>query len=147
MLNRFDKHHLDHMSNCDKYFCYAQDKDNNLLMGLIINRYKLESSNEYLQEHIFISSNIKMDIFKLSQPKIQNLSMQLHKFGYEIQGKEKAKQIYCNPLPSMLKIFYKSYEEKIIKLTILTDEERSYIENLKIMCFKFIPTVSISFIN
>ena len=70
--------------------------------------------------------------------------MQLHKFGSEIEPI--AKQIYCNPLPSMLKILNKSDEAKIIKLNILTDEERSYIENLKIMCFKFIPTVSISFI-
>jgi uncharacterized membrane protein (UPF0182 family) len=35
----------------------------------------------------------------------------------------------------------------IITLNILSDEERSYIENLKIMCFKFVPTVSISFID
>jgi hypothetical protein len=134
------------MSNCDKYFCYAQDKDNNLLMGLIINRYKHVQSNENLQEHIFISTNIKMDIFinKSSESKITNLSMQLHKFGSEIEPK--AKQIYCNPLPSMLKILQKSSNYKIIKLNILSKEERDYIENLKIMCFKFIPTVSISFI-
>jgi hypothetical protein len=145
MLNRFDKHHLDHMSNCDKYFCYAEDKDKNLLMGLIINRYKKtnEPFNEYLQEHIFISSNIKMDILK-SESKIPNLSMQLHKFGSEIEPK--AKQIYCNPLPSMLKILHNSNKDNIIKLYILSNEERSYIENLKIMCFKFVPTVSISFI-
>jgi len=145
MLNRFDKHSI---FNCDKYFCYAKDSENNLLMGLIINRYKHEPSNKYLQEHIFISSNIKMDMLinKSSQIKIPNLSMRLHKFGYEIEGKEKAKQIYCNPLPSMLKILNKSDEAKIIKLNILTDEERSYVENLKIICFKFIPTVSILFI-
>jgi hypothetical protein len=141
MLNRFPN------NNSDKYFCYAKDKDNNLLMGLIINRYKLESSNEYLQEHIFISNNIKMDIFinKLSDSKVPNLSMQLHKFGSEIEPR--SKQIYCNPLPSMLKILQKSMNKKIITLNILTNEERSYIENLKIMCFKFVPTVSISFIN
>ena len=144
MLNRFDKHNI---LNNDKYFCYSTDKDNNLLMGLIINRYKLETSNEYLQEHIFISSNIKMDLLinKSSELKVPNLSMQLHKFGSEIEPR--SKQIYCNPLPSMLKILQKSSNNKIITLNILTDEERSYIENLKIMCFKFVPTVSISFIN
>jgi hypothetical protein len=144
MFNRFDKNYI---FNCDKYFCYAKDSEYNILMGFIINRYKLDMSDEYLQEHIFISSNIKIDIFinKSSELKIPNLSMQLHKFGSEIEPK--AKQIYCNPLPSMLTILQKANNYKIIKLNILTNEERDYIENLKIMCFKFIPTVSISFIN
>jgi len=145
MYNRFDKHHLDDMANCSKYFCYAKDSEDNILMGCIINRYKNENNllKEYLQEHIFISSNVKIDIFK-PHLKIKNLSMQLHKFGSEIEPK--AKQIYCNPLPSMLTILQKASNYKIIKLNILTDEERSYIENLTILCFKFIPTVSISFI-
>jgi hypothetical protein len=64
--------------------------------------------------------------------------MQLHKFGSEIEPK--AKQIYCNPLPSMLKILRESND---IKLNILSKEEREYIESKKIGCFKFIPTVSI----
>ena len=128
-----------------KYFCYAKDSEDNILMGCIINRYKNENNllKEYLQEHIFISSNVKIDIFK-PHLKIKNLSMQLHKFGSEIEPK--AKQIYCNPLPSMLTILQKASNYKIIKLNILTHEERSYIENLTILCFKFIPTVSISFI-
>jgi hypothetical protein len=141
MFNRFDKNHI---PNYNKYFCYAKDTEDNILMGFIINRYKLETSDEYLQEHIFISSNIKIDIFKPNF-KVSNLSMQLHKFGSEIEPR--SKQIYCNPLPSMLKILQKVSNYKIIKLNILTNEERSYIENLKIMCFKFIPTVSISFID
>lgn len=139
MLNTFDSKNI---FNCDKYFCYAKDEDNNLLMGLIVNRYKHETTNEYLQEHIFISNNIKMEFSNKS--KVSNLSLQLHKAGAQIEPK--AKQIYCNPLTSMLSILQKAHDQKIIKLNILSKDERSYIDNLKISCFKFIPTVSIEFI-
>ena len=138
MLNTFDKNNI---SNQDKYFYYAKDENDNMLMGLIVNLYKNESSNEYLQEHIFIGNNIKMDITNKS--KIPNLSLQLHKVCSELNPK--VKKIYCNPLPSMLNILSKSHDSGTITLNILSKEERTYIDNLKILCFKFIPTVSIEF--
>jgi hypothetical protein len=139
MLNTFDKNN---MSNYDKHFCYAKDENDNLLMGFIINRFKNEASNEYFQEHIFIGNNIKMDFNNKS--KIPNLSLKLHKFGSQI-GSEKAKIIYCNPLPSMLNILSKANDSGIITLNLLSKEERTFIDNLKILNFKFVPTVSIEF--
>jgi hypothetical protein len=70
--------------------------------------------------------------------KISNLSLKLHSYGSNIEPISKV--IYCNPLPSMLKILRESND---IKLNILSKEEREYIESKKIGCFKFIPTVSI----
>jgi hypothetical protein len=134
MLNRFDKNGI---NNCDKYYCCVKDLDSNILMGMIVNRYKDPESNEYLQEHIFISNNIKMEIME-EKTKISNLSLKLHSYGSNIEPISKV--IYSNPLPSMLKILRESND---IKLNMLSKEEREYIEFKKIVCFRFVPTISI----
>jgi hypothetical protein len=92
-----------------------------------------------LQEHIFISNNIKMQIF--SESKRKQLSLLLHSYASNLEPQ--SNKIYCNPMPSMLKIFREADKEGKIKLNMLSEEEKEEIKEKQIACFKFPPTISI----
>lgn len=114
-----------------------------IILGMIVNKYKDNKTNEYLQEHIFISNNIKMQIFSESNSdKKKQLSIPLHSYASNLSPLSKV--IYCNPLPSMFKIFRTADRNGILKLNILSNEEITEIKNKQIICFKFPPTISIN---
>ena len=114
-----------------------------IILGMIVNKYKDNKTNEYLQEHIFISNNIKMQIFSESNSdKKKQLSIPLHSYASNLSPLSKV--IYCNPLPSMFKIFRTADTNGILKLNILSNEEITEIKNKQIICFKFPPTISIN---
>jgi hypothetical protein len=114
-----------------------------VILGMIVNKYKDNKTNEFLQEHIFISNNIKMQIFSESNSdKKKQLSIPLHSYASNLLPISKV--IYCNPLPSMFKIFRTADANGILKLNILSNEEITEIKNKQIICFKFPPTISIN---
>lgn len=121
----------------NKFYCCLKDEKSNLIMGMIINKYK--DKDEYLQEHIFISNNIKYQVFE-NKEKIKG-SMILHSYASNLIPL--SNKVYCNPMPSMLKIFKELDKEGKIKINYLSDEERQDIIKKQIICFKFPPIISI----
>ena len=140
MNKRFVK---DDVEVYNKYYCYITDISNKLVLGMIVNKFKDNKNKEYLQEHIFISNNIKVQIF--GESKRKQLSLLLHSYASNLQPQ--SNKIYCNPMPSMLKIFREADKEGKIKLNILLDEEKEEIKAKQIACFKFPPTISIVITN
>jgi len=140
MNKRFVK---DDVEVYNKYYCYITDISNQLVLGMIVNKFKDNKNKEYLQEHIFISNNIKVQIF--GESKRKQLSLLLHSYASNLQPQ--SNKIYCNPMPSMLKIFREADKEGKIKLNILLDEEKEEIKAKQIACFKFPPTISIVITN
>lgn len=136
MNKRFVK---DNVEVYNKYYCYITDSSNQLVLGMIVNKFKDNKIKEYLQEHIFISNNIKLQIF--GESKRKQLSLSLHSYASNLQPQ--SNRIYCNPMPSMLKIFKEADKDGKLKLNILLNEEKSHIKAKQIACFKFPPTVSI----
>lgn len=114
-------------TKCKKYFSYVIE-NKCITLGMIINKYE---TFDIIQEHVFIVNNIEKQIFEKSTVQ---LSMLLHSYSANINPISKV--IYCDPLPSMLKIFLDAYSKKEINLSISND----YISN---PCFKFTPSVSI----
>jgi hypothetical protein len=110
---------------------------------MIVNKFKDNKIKEYLQEHIFISNNIKLQIF--GESKRKQLSLSLHSYASNLQPQ--SDKIYCNPMPSMLKIFREADKDSKIKLNILLNEEKKEIKAKQIACFKFPPTISIDITN
>ena len=104
---------------------------------MIVNKYK--DKDEYLQEHIFIFNNIKTQIFDNNVN--LGLSIKLHSYAANLMPL--SDKIYCNPMPSMLKIFNTLNTNGDIKLNYLTDEEKKEIINKQIICFKFPPLINI----
>jgi hypothetical protein len=134
MNKRFVK---DDVEVYNKFYCYITDSSNQLVLGMIINKFK--DNKEYLQEHIFISNNIKVQIF--GEFKRKQLSLLLHSYASNLEPQ--SNKIYCNPMPSMLKIFREADKEGKIKLNMLSEEEKEEITAKQIACFKFPPTISI----
>jgi hypothetical protein len=84
-----------------------------------------------------------MQIFSESNSdKKKQLSIPLHSYASNLLPLSKV--IYCNPLPSMFKIFCTADTNGILKLNILSNEEITEIKNKQIICFKFPPTISIN---
>ena len=140
MNKRFVK---DDVEVYNKFYCYITDSSNQLVLGMIVNKFKDNKIKEYLQEHIFISNNIKVQIF--GESKRKQLSLLLHSYASNIQPQ--SNKIYCNPMPSMLKIFRDADKDGKIKLNILLNEEKEEIKAKQIACFKFPPTISIVITN
>ena len=127
----------------NKYYCYIIDSSNQLVLGMIVNKFKDNKMKEYLQEHIFISNNIKLQIF--GESKRKQLSLSLHSYASNLLPQ--SNKIYCNPMPSMLKIFREADKDGKIKLNILLNKEKEEIRSKQIACFKFPPTISIEITN
>ena len=122
----------------NKFYCCIKDLNNRVVLGMIVNKFK--DKEEYLQEHIFISNNIKTQIFGEKYMGKQ-LSMKLHSYASNL--KPESNKIYCNPMPSMLKIFKELDNDGKIKLEYISEEEKQEIIKKQIICFKFPPIVSI----
>jgi hypothetical protein len=127
----------------NKFYCYITDTTNQVVLGMIINKFKDNKTKEYLQEHIFISNNIKKQIF--GELKKFPLSLNLHSYASNLIPN--SNKIYCNPMPSMLKIFREADKDGKIKLNILLNKEKEEIKSKQIACFKFPPTISIEVTN
>jgi hypothetical protein len=136
MNKRFQKENVEVYN---KFYCCIKDNDNQLILGMIVNKYRDIPSSEYLQEHIFISNNIKNQIF--NPIKRKQLSLSLHSYASNLLPL--SKKIYCNPMPSMLKIFKELDKNGEIKLEYISEEEKQEIIKKQIICFKFPPIVSI----
>ena len=138
MNKRFQKYDVELYN---KFYCCIKDTDDQVIIGMIVNKYK--DVDEYLQEHIFISNNIKKQIFGESRK--QQLSLSLHSYASNLMPY--SNKIYCNPMPSMLKIFREADKDGKIKLNILLNKEKEEIKAKQIACFKFPPTISIDVSN
>jgi len=137
MNKRFEKENVEVYN---KFFCCIKDSSDQIILGMIVNKYKDTLSGEYLQEHIFISNNIKNQIF--NPIKRKQLSLSLHSYASNLEPK--SKKIYCNPMPSMLKIFREANTSGKIIMNILSEEEKEEIKKKQIICFKFPPMISIN---
>jgi hypothetical protein len=140
MNKRFQKYDVDIYN---KFYSCIKDDNDQVILGMIVNKYKDNKSNEYLQEHIFISNNVKVQIF--GNHRRQQLSLSLHSYASNLMPQ--SNKIYCNPMPSMLKIFREADKEGKIKLNMLSEEEKKEIKNKQIICFKFPPIISIDVTN
>jgi len=127
-----------HLVNQNKYYCCIKHSGI-VLQGMIINRYYDRSVDKYLQEHIFISSNFKT-LFNAGIGG-KRLSLYLHSYASNLQPY--SDKIYCNPMPSMLKILKDASRDSLISLHILSKAEQDEIAEKKILCFKFVPSISI----
>ena len=136
MNKRFQKEDVEVYN---KFYSCIRDNDNQIILGMIVNKYKHIPTSEYLQEHIFISNNIKNQIFNSIRRK--QLSLSLHSYASNLQPL--SKKIYCNPMPSMLKIFREANTTGKIIMNVLTEEEKEEIKKKQIICFKFPPMISI----
>lgn len=135
MNKRYQKYDIEIYN---KFYCCIKDNKDRVVLGMIVNKFK--DKEEYLQEHIFISNNIKTQIFGEKYMGKQ-LSMKLHSYASNL--KPESNKIYCNPMPSMLKIFKELDNDGKIKLEYITEEEKKEIIKKQIICFKFPPIVSI----
>jgi len=138
MNKRFQKYDVELYN---KFYCCIKDKNNQVIIGMIVNKYK--DGEEYLQEHIFISNNIKKQIF--SESRRQQLSLSLHSYASNLMPY--SDKIYCNPMPSMMKIFKEADRDGKIVLNMLSKEEKEVIKKKQIICFKFPPIISINITN
>lgn len=136
MNKRFEKENVEVYN---KFYCCVKDPSDQIILGMIVNKYKDKPSAEYLQEHIFISNNIKYQIF--NPIKRKQLSLSLHSYASNLEPK--SKKIYCNPMPSMLKIFREANNSGKITMNVLSEEEKEEIKKKQIICFKFPPMISI----
>jgi hypothetical protein len=136
MNKRFEKENVEVYN---KFFCCVKDPSDQIILGMIVNKYKDKPSAEYLQEHIFISNNIKNQIF--NPIKRKQLSLSLHSYASNLLPI--SKKIYCNPMPSMLKIFREANNSGKITMNVLSEEEKEEIKKKQIICFKFPPMISI----
>jgi hypothetical protein len=136
MNKRFQKENVEVYN---KFYCCIKDSSDQIILGMIVNKYKDIPTNEYLQEHIFISNNIKNQIF--NPIKRKQLSLYLHSYASNLLPL--SKKIYCNPMPSMLKIFREANKSGQIIMNILSEEEKEEIKKKQIICFKFPPMISI----
>ena len=136
MNKRFQKENVEVYN---KFFSCIKNDKNQIILGMIVNKYLDIPSSEYLQEHIFISNNIKDQIFNTTRKK--QLSLSLHSYASNLQPL--SKKIYCNPMPSMLKIFREADTSGKIIMNVLTEKEKEEIKKKQIICFKFPPMISI----
>jgi hypothetical protein len=136
MNKRFEKENVEVYN---KFYCCVKDPSDQIILGMIVNKYKDKPSAEYLQEHIFISNNIKNQIF--NPIKRKQLSLSLHSYASNLLPI--SKKIYCNPMPSMLKIFREANNSGKITMNVLSEEEKEEIKKKQIICFKFPPMISI----
>jgi hypothetical protein len=136
MNKRFEKENVEVYN---KFYCCVKDDKDQVILGMIVNKYLDIPTNEYLQEHIFISNNIKYQIFNTTRRK--QLSLSLHSYASNLQPL--SKKIYCNPMPSMLKIFREANTTGKIIMNVLSEEEKEEIKKKQIICFKFPPMISI----
>jgi hypothetical protein len=137
MNKRFQKENVEVYN---KFFSCIKNDKNQIILGMIVNKYLDIPSSEYLQEHIFISNNIKDQIFNTTRKK--QLSLSLHSYASNLQPL--SKKIYCNPMPSMLKIFREADTSGKIIMNVLTEKEKEEIKKKQIICFKFPPMISIN---